>query len=279
MSKSKILYIIAAGILSTGLYSCYEKFDPESYAPDVSIGGYTSSADIAPSNLIAYFPFDGSYAESISKTNGENTGTTFAGGIKGQALKGAKNAYVLFTPTPAILGLKSFTMTYWVNSQSTTAAGGIIGLVTLSNTKNFWGNMETFFENGGTNENGKFRAHVQNDSLDTWVSKDGLINLFDSWNHITVSYDGASSTFNLYVNGSKTYTNTVKDFGNINWKDSGKMVFGTDQFQTDPSQTVAADAQSWASFLTGSLDEVRIYNIALSDTDVDALVKLEARGK
>jgi hypothetical protein len=56
------------------------------------------------------------------------------------------------------------------------------------------------------------------------------------------------------------------------------MVFGTVQFQTDPSLTSESTAQSWASYLTGSLDEVRLYNAALTDDQINALVKLESRG-
>jgi hypothetical protein len=57
------------------------------------------------------------------------------------------------------------------------------------------------------------------------------------------------------------------------------MIFGTVQFQTVPSQTSATGSQPWASYLTGQLDEVRIYNKALTDAEVNALVKLEGRGK
>jgi hypothetical protein len=276
--KNKMIWVIS-GLLIIGVSACYEKFDPESYAPSVSIGGFTASGEIATANLVAYFPFDGDYVDAISKTAGVNTGTTFANGLKGQAMKGAKSGYVLFNPTPAILGLKSFTLAYWVNSQSTTAAGGIIGLVGLSKKDGFWGNIETFFENGGTTTDGIFKAHIQNDSLDTWVSKEGIVNLYNSWNHIALTYDATSSTFSIYVNGSKAATSTVAKFGNLKWSKPGQMVFGTVQFQTTPSLTTGAEGQSWASYLTGLLDEVRIYDVALKDNEVDALVKLESRGK
>ncbi len=276
--KNKLIVTGCFTLLSVGLFSCYEKFDPESYAPALSIGGFTSSQEIAADNLIAHFPFDGNYTEQISGTTGENKGTSFANGIKGQALKGANNAYVLFEPTQEILNLNSFTLAYWVYSQSTTDAGGIIGMVGLSSEDNFWGNIETFFEGGATNTNGKFRAHIQNGDKDTWVSKDGIVNVFDSWNHLALTYDAPTSTFTLYVNGARSATSTVENFGNLTWKNPGKMVFGTVQFQTTPSLTTATGAQDWARFLTGSLDEVRIYDTALKANEVDALVKLEARG-
>lgn len=264
-----------------GVTSCYEKFDPESYAPSVTIGGFTSSDEIAKANLVAHFPFEGNYSDVVSNTAGTNTGTTFANGLKGQAMKGAKNGYVLFDPTTAILGLKSFTLTYWVNSQSTKAAGGIIGLVSLSQKDGFWGNLETFFENGDSETDAILKAHIQNGTKDLWFTSSGIkiVNAYNAWTHIAITYDAASSTFSCYANGSKVATNTVDKLGDMKWKNPGKIVFGTSQFQTKPSLTSESEAQSWASYLTGLLDEVRIYNVALKDAEVDALVKLESRGK
>lgn len=268
-----LLMLIAA----FGLSSCYKKFDASSYAPALSIGGYTSADEIAPSNLVAYFPFDGDYTDKVSGTAGINTGTTFSGGIKNQSLKGALNSYVLFTPGSSITTMQSFTLTYWVNTPA--PSNGIIGLVNLANTTGFWGNIDMFFENGSTNSNGNLKAHVTNGAVDAWTTKDGLVNMFDSWVHIALSYDAASTTFKLYVNGSPVATNVATGFGPLQFTNVGDMVFGCVQFQTDPSQTSATTSQPWASYLTGTMDEVRLYNIALSDADVNSLVKLEGRGK
>ena len=269
-----LLAIVVTGLLFT---SCYKKFDTDSYAPLLEIGGYTSSKEIATSNLVAYWAFNGSLIDSVSGTSGVNTGTSFAAGYKGQALQGAANSYVLATPSSSVTGMHSFTITYWVNSPA--PSNGIIGLVNLAKTDGFWGNIDMFFENGSTSTNGKFRAHIQNGGTDSWVSKDGIVNLFDAWAAIAVSYDQTTSTFKLYINGSSIYTNTAAGFGPINFTNTGQLVFGCVHFQTNPSQTSGSGSQSWASYLTGRLDEVRIYNKALTDADVSALVLLEGRGK
>jgi hypothetical protein len=57
------------------------------------------------------------------------------------------------------------------------------------------------------------------------------------------------------------------------------MVFGTVQFQTTPSLTSSHGSESWASYLTGAMDELRIYNKALSAENVNALVVLQGKGK
>jgi hypothetical protein len=280
MKHININMMRTAGVLlltSMIFSSCFKKFDPDSYAPPLNIGGFTSANEIGVGNLIGYWNFNGQYNDSISGDAGTNTGTTFTNGIKGQALQGALNSYVTFDPGASITGMNSFTLTYWVNSPAPST--GIIGLVNLSKTDGFWGNIDMFFENNSSNTNGILKAHIQNGPLDSWVEKSGLVNLFDSWIHIALSYDAPSETFKLYVNGSPIVTKVHAGFGNLNFTNPGPMVFGTVQFQTDPSLTSGSGNQGWASWLTGQMDEVRLYNIALEDKDVNALMKLEGRGK
>lgn len=270
-----MLAIAAAGLLFT---SCYKKFDTDSYAPALEIGGYTSSKEIAPSNLVAYWSFDGNLVDSVSGQAGTNVGTSFAPGYKGQAMQGALNSYVLATPGTGITSMHSFTLAFWVNSPLHPA--GIAGLVALSNNNQFWGNIELFLENGGTLDAMKFRAKViNNGTSEIGIDKDGIPSFYTKWSHLALSYDEATSTFKFYVNGSVSTTKTVAGLGALNFLNSGKMVFGASQFMTTPSLTSSHGAESWASFLTGRLDEVRIYNKALTDADISALVLLEGRGK
>jgi len=269
-----LITVTAASFL---LSACYKKFDPKTYAPALNIGGFTSAKEIAPANLIGYWAFNGSYVDSVSGIAGTNTGTTFSGGIKGQAMQGALNSYVLFNPGTSIKTMSSFTITYWVNSPAPST--GIIGLVNLAKTDAFWGNINMFFENGGTNTDGKFRANIHNGTTDSWVAKDGIQNLFGVWTNLALSYNAGTSTFKLYKDGALISTNVAAGFGNLSFTNIGQIVFGCVHFQTIPSQTTGSGSQPWASYLTGQLDEVRIYNKALSDTEVNSLVKLEGRGK
>jgi len=277
MKRINIIQLFTLAVTGFLLGSCYQKFDPASYAPPFSIGGFSSSSQIAKSNLVGYWAFNGSLIDSVSNTSGVNVGTSFAVGVVGQALQGADQSYVLFDPGAAITGMHSFTIAYWVNSPVNTA--GIVGLVNLSNKTGFWGNIDMFFENGSTLDAAKLRVHITNGAAETWIAKDGLPNIFTKWAHFAVSYDATSETFKLYVNGSLIVTQPQPGFGPINFTNSGKMVFGAVQFQTHPSLTTATDSQGWASYLTGQMDEVRIYNKAISDLEVAAMFGLQGRGK
>lgn len=273
--RTVLLLLLSSTML---LSSCYKKYDPASYQPPFTINGFTSVAEIGGGSLVGYWAFNGNYVDSVSNTAGTPKSTTFAPGFKGQALQGATNAYVLAAPSNAIKTLQSFTISEWVNTPP--PSNGIIGIFSLANTTKFWGNIEIFFENGSDNTNGKLRVHVGKNGTDNTYSVDNVRNLFNSWVNITVSYDASSSMFNLFVNGSKVHSGTAGTLtGPLNFVDVGNLVFGTVQFMTTPSQTSTHGAEPWASFLTGQIDEVRVYNKALTESEVQALVVLQGKGK
>lgn len=273
--KTKYLILLLA--ITLGYTSCQKDFDPSSYAPPLNIGGYTSSSEIAPQNLVAYWSFEESLIDSVSNTEGVNTGTGFSAGVKGNALQGAANSYVLSPPSEKVTSLKSFTLTQWINTPP--PSNGIIGLFSLSNKSEFWGNLEVFIENGSTNENGKLRIHINKEGDKTYAA-DNVLNLFDKWVGLAISYDEQSSMVKVYVNGSRVSAGQVNGLaGPLSFANSGNIVFGTVQFQTTPSQTSATGKQDWASYLIGQTDEIRIYDKALSDEEIGSLAKLEGRGK
>lgn len=263
--------------LGLGLSSCQKEFDPSTYAPPLTIGGYTSAKQVATSSLVAHWAFDGSLVDSVSNTAGTNTGTSFTAGIKGRALQGALNSYVTTNTSAALQGLKSFTVTMWENMPLNDK--GIVGLFDISNTTAFWGNLTVFFENGGNSTMGNLKIHVNNNGTDAWLGNYALTSPWNKWNHIAVSYDQTTSTFKVFVNGARIAQQTIANFGALQFQNATKMVFGTVHFQTTPSLTTGTGKQDWASYLVGQLDEVRVYNKALSETEVASLQKLEGRGK
>ena len=268
------------------LSSCYQKFDTKSYQPAFTVNGYTSSAEIGSGSLVGYWAFDGSLIDSISKTAGTNAGTTFANGFKGQALNlnGSAKSYVTSTPSTAIKGLYSFTISFWVNPTFVDADNdkkidGILGFVNLARTDDFWGNIDWFVENGSSTSAATIKAHVVGGTKDAWLTLNNVTNLFGNWSNHTLTYDAGSSTLTYYINGAAVTSAPAGWTGPIQFPSTGGLAFGTVQFMTTPSLTTTHGAEPWASYLTGLMDEVRIYNVALSDNDVNSLVKLEGRGK
>jgi len=282
-TKKHLLFaVLLTGLaLSVVMSSCQKGYNPKSYAPSKplpSFGGFSSTKSIEPASLVSYWPFNGSLTDSISNSTGVAKGTSFGTGVAGKAFQGALNGYGLVDASPALSTLQSFTISVWVNTPPPST--GIIGFFSLANTKNFWGNLDMFFENGSDNTNGKVRIHMAQAGNDNTYSIDGVPNLFNAWVNITVSYDQNGGTCTLYVNGdSKNSGKAGTLTGPLAFTNVGKVVFGCVQFMTTPSQTTGTDAQPWASYLTGQLDQVRVYNKVLSSSEVSALYNLEKLGR
>ncbi|MFT3932578.1 MAG: LamG domain-containing protein [Chitinophagaceae bacterium] len=274
-SLTALLAVAVCGLLFS---SCQKKFDTSSYAPVQTFGGYGTSADVAKSNLVAYFAFDNSLIDSISKTSLTNAGTSFSTGVKGNSMQVGANHYATFVPTAAIKGLQNISIAYWVNTPINTA--GIQTPVSFVNSTQFWGNLDMFFD-GQTATSSVFKMHVFGSAgaKEAWLTSWSLTNPWSTWTHIALTYDMASTTFTFYVNGTAVGTSVQSGFGALNFANFPAIVFGTVQFQTTPSMTSGATAQSWASYVLGNIDQVRIYDKALPASDVKALYQLENLGK
>ncbi|WP_316842106.1 LamG domain-containing protein [Pedobacter gandavensis] len=274
--KTRLFYILSAAAVSLAVSSCTKKFDPSSYAPALNIGGYTSSKEVASANLVAHWAFDGSLIDSVSKVSGVSTSTSFAAGTKGNALQGSSAGYVISDTPSEVQKLKSFTTTLWFNSDLNT---GATGLIDIANTTAGWGNLTVFLENGGDAANGVIQFRVNNNGVLTASENIKVPGIWKKWTHLALSYDQISSNFILYINGGKTKTMNVPNNGALTFQNATKMVFGTLQFQTTPSLTTGGGKESWAANLNGKLDEVRIFNKALTADEIGALSKLESKGK
>lgn len=281
--KRSLPLLLVCGTLFS---SCFKKFDPESYQPAFSVNGYTSVAEIGSGSLIGYWSFDGSLVDSVSGTAATNAGTSFTGGFKGQALNlsASGKSYATATPSNAVKSLSSFTISFWVNptfvdTDNDTKIDGIIGFVNLARTNDFWGNIDWFVENGSSASAAIIKAHVVGGTKDTWLTLNNVTNLFGKWSNHSLTYDAGSSTLTYYINGSPVSSATAGWTGPIEFPSPGPLVFGTTQFQTTPSNGTAGGSQPWASYLTGQIDEVRMYNKALSASDLQALIVLQGKGK
>jgi hypothetical protein len=267
-----------------GLTSCVKKFDPKTYAPALNINGYTKSSQVATSDLVAYWNFNGSLKDSVSGITGVATLTSFTNGLPGfgQGLQGANNGYVESDVPPNIQNLHSFSLTTWYNMPENT--NGVVALVDIANNLNFWGNLDIFLENPPNATTGQLKVHLWNNGLstngsDAWEGDYTVNNAFGAWDQVAVTYNDTTSTVKVYYNGSLVGTNTQAGFAPLNWKGVQKMTFGTLQFQTNPSLTKAVQYPGFGSFLVGSMDEVRVYDRVLTTLEVNSLAGLQRRGK
>ncbi|HZY37626.1 MAG TPA: LamG domain-containing protein [Mucilaginibacter sp.] len=283
--KNQLMAGLAGLTMVLTISACQKGFDPKTYAPMKplpSFGGYSSSSQIETASLVAYWPFNGNLKDSISGTAGVATGTSFTAGIAGQALQGALNGYVITSVPAAVKALHSFTLTTWYKMPENTT--GIVNLVDVANNQYFWGNLDMFIENPPSATSGNLKVHLfdnggSSTGTDLWAGDYVITSAFNQWNQVGVTYDDATSTAVVYYNGAPVGTATSTGFAPLNWTGVSQMVFGTVQFQTNPSLTSATGSQPWASYLVGAMEHVRIYNTVLTAAEASALYNLEKLGR
>jgi Concanavalin A-like lectin/glucanases superfamily len=124
-----------------------------------------------------------------------------------------------------------------------------------------------------------------------------------AWTNVIVTYNSATSVINVYENGvavgvsaayspnpatagpilyandpgSVTNTNGAPLYGALTFKNASALVVGAWSVNTTPPLSDAGQ-QPWASNYTGAVQNLRIYNSALSASDANSLYILEKAG-
>ena len=266
--------ITLIGILM--LSSCYQDLNqspdfnyPISKAPDYNPKKLSFTFENDPRNKTDYL--------SLVSPNGT---ITYEEGKVGTAYKGNEKSYLLITPTTpefagdvsvkdTITNLGSFTIAFFMKSEQASKATGIFS---ISNTQKFWGNLDIFLDSHKVEGEGRFKIHLYNGAKEVWI-EEKISGTIGEWVHMTFRYDASSKTFSIFKNGTKVTTKTINTFdnNNIQFDNMGQFVIGALQFQTQPSLTTAAKAQSWATNYSGLLDQFFFYNKALNDAKIKEL--------
>ncbi|ELU16244.1 hypothetical protein CAPTEDRAFT_153142 [Capitella teleta] len=79
----------------------------------------------------------------------------------------------------------------------------------------------------------------------------------DQWHHIFMRYETASFTVNIYINGSAGVDATASAVEPIDWT----------QYTDSPNLFIGRDEMH---LFEGNVDEIRIYNIAIADAEIDS---------
>jgi hypothetical protein len=289
-----MLFAAVIALAFFGTESCKKSSSGGKPAP-TPIGGFVSSDSVEPQALIAYFPFDGDGNDHKGGATGHAVGVTYTTGVRGEAYQGATGAYDTIPASTAMKDLGSFSLSiwYWQTAQPISSPNTPQGMVMMSDANT---DPDIILEN-------ESYAPVSGDSLEihNGFYTPGAVNYqywilstFDTvaigkWVHLVMTYDGGSSTYVCYQNGqamltSSTYGDAASTMlldgpaaatpanpplGNINYSSNPPVGFyiGTwapGTFGVSP--TLGANG-SWM----GKLDELRVFNIALTAKDVAGL--------
>lgn len=285
--------------LAAMVFSSCEKDGNPNNLPDVSPGdyegkidGYTSSDEIYPNNLIAYWPFDGTKDEKVTGTAPTSSANdSFVdGGVRGQALN--LNAGYLYYATQfpnfKTDTLKSFTISEWVqilnnNSKKTMIFqlarpgmfNGNINFTLETNTKPASDTENLSIHPTFTTAGGGSQDNINASWLETYKSPQiGA----DKWTHLLLTYNSATGVFNIWADGVKVGDYPNRGVGNNlfkSWEPNEVIIGGN--YNTIPGKEVNADV-SYAP-MTGRIDEIRVYNVALPDAHIKALYNLGLANK
>lgn len=299
MNKRKIFSEALYGITVAGLcllMSC-DKENPN-HLPPVSpaqfagkIEGFDSSGQVASDHLIAYWSFDGTEKEMISGTAPTTTSndTYQDNGVRGKALK-LNGGYVYYaSQIPKFdSSLTSFTVSEWVqilnNGKTPTLS------FTIARPGQFWGNINFLLETGqrqasDTNnlivhpDYADVNGHTQDNLNASWLSsyKSPVIGA-DKWVNLVTTYDRPSGTFQVWANGimigAPDYQNRGKNY--FKCTVPNEVIIGG-WYNNIPGKKLTAD--TWTVPMTGSIDEIRVYDTALGAADIKALYELGVAGK
>ncbi len=251
----------------------------------------TAADVVAVENLVVYMPF-----EDITAPMEIGKGLTFnkkegsakvEKGFIGNAYVGSADGYLEFDVKGSdyfLTGAKSFTVAAWVN---TPVGDGCSAIINLDGGDTGMGAFDLLVENGWYNEESKgvgMKGYLFNTATE-WKGQD-LTNANEyfapnKWFHLVYMYDAATSKISLWANGvfvcdSERFAGPEVD--GVQPK-MGDFVASTDvqNFYLGVWKQVAAgeETDAWRTNYTGKLDELRIYNKALTEEEIDTLYKAE----
>lgn len=278
---------------AVGLSSCKKDGNPNNL-PDVDpsqyadkVDGYASTDEIYPNNLVAYWNFDNNTNETKSSTapTTATNATIVDGGIKGKALNLSAGSLYYGTQFNAFktAAFKNFTISTWVQIANNGSSKTM--LFQLARPGMFTGNINFVLETNAlpASDVANLVVHPTFTTLgggtqDNLNADRTLAIGTARWTHIALTYNGATGIFNIIANGKNIGSYSNRGTGNnvFNSFEPNEVIIGGN-YNVVPGKSVSTDT-SFAA-MTGRMDEIRIYNIAIPEAIVKSIYTLGVAGK
>ncbi|MDR6967279.1 hypothetical protein J2X31_001286 [Flavobacterium arsenatis] len=287
----------------------------DSAVPLPTIGGYNAADEIAAEDLVAYWPLNGDGIEVVSNTAPDQTvATSFTEGPKGQAAAFA-SGYLKYPSIPALAAVTgSLTVSSWIkitNQKATPDSNSIISpIFSLTNPNDIMGNLSIYGNTHGltTSDSIQMKAEFNIKKLDgttlngesmsitklePWMVEENEAGKNHTatpnktgglWTHIVVVYDAfeGSTNVRIYANGvkiSNPETERLQDGGMDALLPFNQFTPTFPVIGALRSVTEGTNTETWDAALQGSIDEVRVYKKALTQSELQALYELEKAGR
>ncbi len=204
--------------------------------------------------LVARWSAEGSANDSVGGNDGTLVGgVDFTPGRTGKAFNfNGKDSYVTVPSSPAVKMTGPFSIEGWVKYTRTSGIGDDNALVLIAKGVDAYRTIDWAL---GISRTQKLRCHAQLGI--SWYILDCATTLnFGVWHHVAMVYDG--SYLQGYVNGAL---------------DGKGRVIGILKATDEPLKLGAYAAGVTAGLFPGTLDEVSLYNRALSAEEIQAIYK------
>jgi hypothetical protein len=198
--------------------------------------------------LVAHYAFESNAEDSAGGHHGDVHGATWTQGITGLALRFDGDDHVEVADDAAFDLTEAITVAAWVNLQA--RPDDWIGIVTKGDST--W-RLSTFF--------GEQRFHFAvNDRPGSYHTVDGVTPAgLNEWHYVVGTFDG--SLIRLYVDGVEDPASPAPYSGAI--------------YTDDYPVWIGANSEISGRNLVGLIDEVMIYDRALSSTEILDLMALD----
>ena len=259
----KIGFIILA-IIGLALSSCFQDLGQN---PPFDFPEQPTPPPLGVDGQIFYMSFDEDFEDYQSLAEATVVGNpTLTDGKKGKAYTGAKDSYLTFGINNLAAPLSSeMTFGFWykVNANPDRAGILVIGPPTEGKAANQQNNRTSGIRIFRENASGKQRikANIGNGTADTWIdgaAKADLDPAASEWKYITLVLTEGRVFF--YIDGVEV---AAANFSKISWAGCDIMSIGSG----------APRFTEWNHLSDNSMiDELRIYNKALSANEVKSLM-------
>ena len=220
---------------------------------------FNISSIIPTQGLVAYYPFNGNANdESGNGNNGITTGTTlstdrFGNSNKAYSFNGSNN-YITVNNSLLSNTFSSFTISCWIQTTMASGPGQIIAdrfttgypyKYSMMNQSN--GTVTAGSHDGGSNTNNVISTPVNIGN--------------GQWRHIIVVLDASLLKYGIYIDG--TFNIEITNINTGAWSSLSNP--------TSIGVSRGPSGYDFANWFSGKLDDIRVYNRALSASEISQL--------
>ncbi|CAN5149391.1 hypothetical protein BH23BAC1_BH23BAC1_01970 [soil metagenome] len=276
---------------------------------------FTTAGSFAPAGVIAHWTFDDTAEDVVGNFDPaaeDIIDITYVDSRKPDAGKAASfNGTTSIIEVPngdQLMAGDDFSLSFWINASSEKDGHFVMGLAAWHGFQFeiagdwSWVKLATRYAvpggtdaedtwypgNGETRDNGGWQGNTFNKDV-TATGGVGQTYFIDKWAHVVCTYDSESKVGRMYINGER-----VREFDFNLWPDDSpkknatgvaydgnpapgnKLAFGFIQSRENP---IILD--EWAQYATGNghfrglLDDIRIFNTAIDQTEVTLMYNSE----